>query len=213
MRLADVMEAVKVGMQMVVRKEEEPEYAVIGGKVTEKNYDYVCLDVQGVPWGITSPEDYQVLKLYDENGTELFEKGAWNLISKYIPNAVTEEEILSGALDLWGCYTDEVKSKVGYALGKVIDAYDMKRFLDELSEKHKQIANLLGYEDYCEDIDEDMEKEMTEESDAYNPDSYEEDGTEESLYLENTALKKLMEIQMMLEKVKQKDEQKESVNA
>lgn len=208
MRLSEVMEAVKVGMQMVVRKEDDPEYAVMGGKVTEKNYDYVCLDVQGVPWGITSPEDYQVLKLYDENGTELFEKGAWNLISKYISNAVTEEEILPGALDLWGCYTDEVKSKLSYALGKVIDAYDMEKFLDELSEKHKQIANLLGYEDCCEDIDEDMDEETTEETDEYDPDTYEEDGTEEGLYMEDTVMKKLVELQEMLQKTKQK----ESVN-
>ena len=76
--------------------------------------------------------------------------------------------------------------------------------------------NLLGYEDDSENIDEETEdiiEELVENTEDYDPDAYEEDGTEESLYLENTALKKLMEIQMMLEKVKQKDEQKERVNA
>lgn len=63
---------------------------------------------------------------------------------------------------------------------------------DELSNKHRQIANLLGYEDDSENIDEETEdiiEELVENTEDYDPDAYEEDGTEESLYLENTALK------------------------
>lgn len=109
-----------------------------------------------------------------------------------------------------------MKRKVSFALAELMTDDDMEWFFDELSDKHRQIANLLGYEDDSENIDEETEdiiEELVENTEDYDPDAYEEDGTEESLYLENTALKKLMEIQMMLEKIKQKDEQKESVNA
>lgn len=213
MRLIDVMDKVEVGMKMVVRRVNAPEYELLGGKVTEKTYNYLCLDVQGVPWGIAEGENYEVLRLYDKNGVELFEKGAWGLIEKYVPDVESPEQIYSAALDIWGCYTDEVKRKVSYALAKVMTDDDIEWFFDELSDKHRQIANLLGYEDDCESIDEetDVNAELNpdEETDSYDPDNYEEDGTEEDLYLNDKVCKKLMEIQTILQNAKQK----ESVNA
>ena len=149
-----------------------------------------------------------MLKLFDKNGVELIERDVWEIIEKYVPEVESPEQVYSAALDVWGCYTAEVKRKVSFALAELMTDDDM--------DKHRQIANLLGYEDDSENIDEETEdiiEELVENTEDYDPDAYEEDGTEESLYLENTALKKLMEIQMMLEKIKQKDEQKESVNA
>ena len=191
MKLADVMDKVEVGMKMVVRSEYNPEYEVFGGKVVEKKGVYLCLEVDGVLHGLSAKE-------------------------KYVPEVESPEQVYSAALDVWGCYTAEVKRKVSFALAELMTDDDMECFFDELSDKHRQIANLLGYEDDSENIDEETEdiiEELVENTEDYDPDAYEEDGTEESLYLENTALKKLMEIQMMLEKIKQKDEQKESVNA
>lgn len=208
MKLADVMDKVEVGMKMVVRSEYNPEYEVFGGKVVEKKGVYLCLEVDGILHGLSAKENYEVLKLFDKNGVELIERDVWEIIEKYIPEVESPEQVYSAALDVWGCYTAEVKRKVSFALAELMTDDDMEWFFDELSDKHRQIANLLGYEDDCENIEA-----MNRETDAYDPDIYEEDGTEESLYLENTALKKLMEIQMILEKVKQKDEQKESVNA
>lgn len=208
MRLADVMDRVEVGMKMVVRSEYNPEYEVFGGKVVEKKGVYLCLEVDGILHGLSAKENYEVLKLFDKNGVELIERDVWKIIEKYVPEVESPEQIYSAALDVWGCYTAEVKRKVSFALAELMTDDDIEWFFDELSDKHRQIANLLGYEDDCENIEA-----MNGETDAYDPDIYEEDGTEESLYLENTALKKLMEIQMILEKVKQKDEQKESVNA
>lgn len=216
MKLADVMDKVEVGMKMVVRSEYNPEYEVFGGKVVEKKGVYLCLEVDGILHGLSAKENYEVLKLFDKNGVELIERDVWEIIEKYVPEVESPEQVYSAALDVWGCYTAEVKRKVSFALAELMTDDDMESFFDELSDKHRQIANLLGYEDDSENIDEETEniiEELVENTEGYDPDSYEEDGTEESLYLENTALKKLMEIQMMLEKIKQKDEQKESVNA
>ena len=216
MKLADVMDKVEVGMKMVVRSEYNPEYEVFGGKVVEKKGVYLCLEVDGILHGLSAKENYEVLKLFDKNGVELIERDVWEIIEKYIPEVESPEQVYSAALDVWGCYTAEVKRKVSFALAELMTDDDMEWFFDELSNKHRQIANLLGYEDDSENIDEETEdiiEELIENTEDYDPDAYEEDGTEESLYLENTALKKLMEIQMMLEKVKQKDEQKERVNA
>lgn len=216
MKLADVMDKVEVGMKMVVRSEYNPEYEVFGGKVVEKKGVYLCLEVDGILHGLSAKENYEVLKLFDKNGVELIERDVWEIIEKYIPEVESPEQVYSAALDVWGCYTAEVKRKVSFALAELMTDDDMEWFFDELSDKHRQIANLLGYEDDSENIDEETEdiiEELVENTEDYDPDIYEEDGTEESLYLENTALKKLMEIQMMLEKVKQKDEQKERVNA
>lgn len=216
MKLADVMDKVEVGMKMVVRSEYNPEYEVFGGKVVEKKGVYLCLEVDGILHGLSAKENYEVLKLFDKNGVELIERDVWEIIEKYIPEVESPEQVYSAALDVWGCYTAEVKRKVSFALAEIMTDDDMEWFFDELSDKHRQIANLLGYEDDSENIDEETEdiiEELVENTEDYDPDAYEEDGTEESLYLENTALKKLMEIQMMLEKIKQKDEQKESVNA
>ena len=216
MKLADVMDKVEVGMKMVVRSEYNPEYEVFGGKVVEKKGVYLCLEVDGILHGLSAKENYKVLKLFDKNGVELIERDVWDIIEKYVPEVESPEQVYSAALDVWGCYTAEVKRKVSFALAELMTDDDMECFFDELSDKHRQIANLLGYEDDSENIDEETEdiiEELVENTEDYDPDAYEEDGTEESLYLENTALKKLMEIQMMLEKIKQKDEQKESVNA
>lgn len=216
MKLADVMDKVEVGMKMVVRSEYNPEYEVFGGKVVEKKGVYLCLEVDGILHGLSAKENYEVLKLFDKNGVELIERDVWEIIEKYVPEVESPEQVYSAALDVWGCYTAEVKCKVSFALAELMTDDDMECFFDELSDKHRQIANLLGYEDDSENIDEETEdiiEELVENTEDYDPDAYEEDGTEESLYLENTALKKLMEIQMMLEKIKQKDEQKESVNA
>lgn len=216
MKLADVMDKVEVGMKMVVRSEYNPEYEVFGGKVVEKKGVYLCLEVDGILHGLSAKENYEVLKLFDKNGVELIERDVWEIIEKYVPEVESPEQVYSAALDVWGCYTAEVKRKVSFALAELMTDDDMEWFFDELSDKHRQIANLLGYEDDSENIDEETEdiiEERVENTEDYDPDAYEEDGTEESLYLENTALKKLMEIQMMLEKVKQKDEQKERVNA
>lgn len=216
MKLADVMDKVEVGMKMVVRSEYNPEYEVFGGKVVEKKGVYLCLEVDGILHGLSAKENYEVLKLFDKNGVELIERDVWEIIEKYVPEVESPEQVYSAALDVWGCYTAEVKRKVSFALAEIMTDDDMEWFFDELSDKHRQIANLLGYEDDSENIDEETEdiiEERVENTEDYDPDAYEEDGTEESLYLENTALKKLMEIQMMLEKVKQKDEQKERVNA
>ena len=216
MKLADVMDKVEVGMKMVVRSEYNPEYEVFGGKVVEKKGGYLCLEVDGILHGLSAKENYEVLKLFDKNGVELIERDVWEIIEKYVPEVESPEQVYSAALDVWGCYTAEVKRKVSFALAELMTDDDMECFFDELSDKHRQIANLLGYEDDSENIDEETEdiiEELVENTEDYDPDAYEEDGTEESLYLENTALKKLMEIQMMLEKIKQKDEQKESVNA
>ena len=216
MKLADVMDKVEVGMKMVVRSEYNPEYEVFGGKVVEKKGVYLCLEVDGILHGLSAKENYEVLKLFDKNGVELIERDVWEIIEKYVPEVESPEQVYSAALDVWGCYTAEVKRKVSFALAELMTDEDMECFFDELSDKHRQIANLLGYEDDSENIDEETEdiiEELVENTEDYDPDAYEEDGTEESLYLENTALKKLMEIQMMLEKIKQKDEQKESVNA
>ena len=216
MKLADVMDKVEVGMKMVVRSEYNPEYEVFGGKVVEKKGVYLCLEVDGILHGLSAKENYKVLKLFDKNGVELIERDVWEIIEKYVPEVESPEQVYSAALDVWGCYTAEVKRKVSFALAELMTDDDMECFFDELSDKHRQIANLLGYEDDSENIDEETEdiiEELVENTEDYDPDAYEEDGTEESLYLENTALKKLMEIQMMFEKIKQKDEQKESVNA
>lgn len=216
MKLADVMDKVEGGMKMVVRSEYNPEYEVFGGKVVEKKGVYLCLEVDGILHGLSAKENYEVLKLFDKNGVELIERDVWEIIEKYVPEVESPEQVYSAALDVWGCYTAEVKRKVSFALAEIMTDDDMEWFFDELSDKHRQIANLLGYEDDSENIDEETEdiiEELVENTEDYDPDAYEEDGTEESLYLENTALKKLMEIQMMLEKIKQKDEQKESVNA
>lgn len=216
MKLADVMDKVEVGMKMVVRSEYNPEYEVFGGKVVEKKGVYLCLEVDGILHGLSAKENYEVLKLFDKNGVELIERDVWEIIEKYVPEVESPEQVYSAALDVWGCYTAEVKRKVSFALAELMTDDDMECFFDELSDKHRQIANLLGYEDDSENIDEETEdiiEELVENTEDYDPDAYEEDGTEESLYLENTALKKLMEIQMMLEKAKQKDEQKERVNA
>ena len=216
MKLADVMDKVEVGMKMVVRSEYNPEYEVFGGKVVEKKGVYLCLEVDGILHGLSAKENYEVLKLFDKNGVELIERDVWEIIEKYVPEVESPEQVYSAALDVWGCYTAEVKRKVSFALAELMTDDDMECFFDELSDKHRQIANLLGYEDNSENIDEETEdiiEERVENTEDYDPDAYEEDGTEESLYLENTALKKLMEIQMMLEKIKQKEEQKESVNA
>lgn len=216
MKLADVMDKVEVGMKMVVRSEYNPEYEVFGGKVVEKKGVYLCLEVDGILHGLSAKENYEVLKLFDKNGVELIERDVWEIIEKYVPEVESPEQVYSAALDVWGCYTAEVKRKVSFALAELMTDDDMECFFDELSDKHRQIANLLGYEDDSENIDEETEdiiEELVENTEDYDPDAYEKDGTEESLYLENTALKKLMEIQMMLEKIKQKDEQKESVNA
>ena len=216
MKLADVMDKVEVGMKMVVRSEYNPEYEVFGGKVVEKKGVYLCLEVDGILHGLSAKENYEVLKLFDKNGVELIERDVWEIIEKYVPEVESPEQVYSAALDVWGCYTAEVKRKVSFALAELMTDDDMECFFDELSDKHRQIANLLGYEDDSENIDEETEdiiEELVENTEDYDPDAYEEDGTEESLYLENTALKKLMEIQMMLEKIKQKDDQKESVNA
>lgn len=211
MKLADVMDKVEVGMKMVVRSEYNPEYEVFGGKVVEKKGVYLCLEVDGILHGLSAKENYEVLKLFDKNGVELIERDVWEIIEKYVPEVESPEQVYSAALDVWGCYTAEVKRKVSFALAELMTDDDMEWFFDELSDKHRQIANLLGYEDDSENIDEETEdiiEELVENTEDYDPDAY-----EESLYLENTALKKLMEIQMMLEKIKQKDEQKESVNA
>lgn len=207
MKLADVMDKVEVGMKMVVRSEYNPEYEVFGGKVVEKKGVYLCLEVDGILHGLSAKENYEVLKLFDKNGVELIERDVWEIIEKYVPEVESPEQVYSAALDVWGCYTAEVKRKVSFALAELMTDDDMECFFDELSDKHRQIANLLGYEDDSENIDEETEdiiEELVENTEDYDPDAYEEDGTEESLYLENTALKKLMEIQMMLEKIKQK---------
>lgn len=212
MKLADVMDKVEVGMKMVVRSEYNPEYEVFGGKVVEKKGVYLCLEVDGILHGLSAKENYEVLKLFDKNGVELIERDVWEIIEKYVPEVESPEQIYSAALDVWGCYTAEVKRKVSFALAELMTDDDMEWFFDELSDKHRQIANLLGYEDDCENVDEETEDiidELVENTEDYDPDAYEEDGTEEDLYLTDSVYKKLLEIQTIL----QNANQKESVNA
>ena len=212
MKLADVMDKVEVGMKMVVRSEYNPEYEVFGGKVVEKKGVYLCLEVDGILHGLSAKENYEVLKLFDKNGVELIERDVWEIIEKYVPEVESPEQVYSAALDVWGCYTAEVKRKVSFALAELMTDDDMECFFDELSDKHRQIANLLGYEDDSENIDEETEDiidELVENTEDYDPDAYEEDGTEEDLYLTDSVYKKLLEIQTIL----QNANQKESVNA
>ena len=212
MKLADVMDKVEVGMKMVVRSEYNPEYEVFGGKVVEKKGVYLCLEVDGILHGLSAKENYEVLKLFDKNGVELIERDVWEIIEKYIPEVESPEQVYSAALDVWGCYTAEVKRKVSFALAELMTDDDIEWFFDELSDKHRQIANLLGYEDDCENVDEETEDiidELVENTEDYDPDAYEEDGTEEDLYLTDSVYKKLLEIQTIL----QNANQKESVNA
>ena len=212
MKLADVMDKVEVGMKMVVRSEYNPEYEVFGGKVVEKKGVYLCLEVDGILHGLSAKENYEVLKLFDKNGVELIERDVWEIIEKYVPEVESPEQVYSAALDVWGCYTAEVKRKVSFALAEIMTDDDMEWFFDELSDKHRQIANLLGYEDDCENVDEETEDiidELVENTKDYDPDAYEEDGTEEDLYLTDSVYKKLLEIQTIL----QNANQKESVNA
>lgn len=212
MKLADVMDKVEVGMKMVVRSEYNPEYEVFGGKVVEKKGVYLCLEVDGILHGLSAKENYEVLKLFDKNGVELIERDVWEIIEKYVPEVESPEQIYSAALDVWGCYTAEVKRKVSFALAELMTDDDIEWFFDELSDKHRQIANLLGYEDDCENVDEETEDiidELVENTEDYDPDAYEEDGTEEDLYLTDSVYKKLLEIQTIL----QNANQKESVNA
>ena len=182
MKLADVMDKVEVGMKMVVRSEYNPEYEVFGGKVVEKKGVYLCLEVDGILHGLSAKENYEVLKLFDKNGVELIERDVWEIIEKYVPEVESPEQVYSAALDVWGCYTAEVKRKVSFALAELMTDDDMECFFDELSDKHRQIANLLGYEDDSENIDEETEdiiEELVENTEDYDPDAYEEDGTEE----------------------------------
>lgn len=212
MKLADVMDKVEVGMKMVVRSEYNPEYEVFGGKVVEKKGVYLCLEVDGILHGLSAKENYEVLKLFDKNGVELMERDVWEIIDKYVPDVESPEQIYSAALDVWGCYTDEVKRKVAFALAELMTEDDIEWFFDELNDKHRQIANLLGYEDDCENINgevDDIIEEMVENTEDYDPDAYEEDGTEEEHYLTDSVCRKLAEIQTILENAKQK----ESVNA
>ena len=212
MKLADVMDKVEVGMKMVVRSEYNPEYEVFGGKVVEKKGVYLCLEVDGILHGLSAKENYEVLKLFDKNGVELIERDVWEIIEKYVPEVESPEQVYSAALDVWGCYTAEVKRKVSFALAELMTDDDIEWFFDELSDKHRQIANLLGYEDDCENVDEETEDiidELVENTEDYDPDAYEEDGTEEDLYLTDSVYKKLLEIQTIL----QNANQKESVNA
>ena len=197
MKLADVMDKVEVGMKMVVRSEYNPEYEVFGGKVVEKKGVYLWLEVDGILHGLSAKENYEVLKLFDKNGVELIERDVWEIIEKYVPEVESPEQIYSAALDVWGCYTAEVKRKVSFALAELMTDDDMEWFFDELSDKHRQIANLLGYEDDCENIDEDMEAlidDMARDTDEYDPDAYEEDGTEEGLYLNENVIRKAGEL-------------------
>ena len=212
MKLADVMDKVEVGMKMVVRSEYNPEYEVFGGKVVEKKGVYLCLEVDGILHGLSAKENYEVLKLFDKNSVELIERDVWEIIEKYVPEVESPEQIYSAALDVWGCYTAEVKRKVSFALAELMTDDDIEWFFDDLSDKHRQIANLLGYEDDCENVDEETEDiidELVENTEDYDPDAYEEDGTEEDLYLTDSVYKKLLEIQTIL----QNANQKESVNA
>lgn len=197
MKLADVMDKVEVGMKMVVRSEYNPEYEVFGGKVVEKKGVYLCLEVDGILHGLSAKENYEVLKLFDKNGVELIERDVWEIIEKYVPEVESPEQVYSAALDIWGCYTAEVKRKVSFALAELMTDDDIEWFFDELSDKHRQIANLLGYEDDCENIDEDMEAlidDMARDTDDYDPDAYEEDGTEEGLYLNENVIRKAGEL-------------------
>lgn len=197
MKLADVMDKVEVGMKMVVRSEYNPEYEVFGGKVVEKKGVYLCLEVDGILHGLSAKENYEVLKLFDKNGVELIERDVWEIIEKYVPEVESPEQVYSAALELWSCYTDEVKRKVAFALAELMTDDDIEWFFDELSDKHRQIANLLGYEDDCENIDEDMEAlidDMARDTDDYDPDAYEEDGTEEGLYLNENVIRKAGEL-------------------
>lgn len=197
MKLADVMDKVEVGMKMVVRSEYNPEYEVFGGKVVEKKGVYLCLEVDGILHGLSTKENYEVLKLFDKNGVELIERDVWEIIEKYVPEVESPEQVYSAALELWSCYTDEVKRKVAFALAELMTDDDIEWFFDELSDKHRQIANLLGYEDDCENIDEDMEAlidDMARDTDDYDPDAYEEDGTEEGLYLNENVIRKAGEL-------------------
>lgn len=197
MKLADVMDKVEVGMKMVVRSEYNPEYEVFGGKVVEKKGVYLCLEVDGILHGLSTKENYEVLKLFDKNGVELIERDVWEIIEKYVPEVESPEQVYSAALELWSCYTDEVKRKVAFALAELMTDDDIEWFFDELSDKHRQIANLLGYEDDCENIDEDMEAlidDMARDTDDYGPDAYEEDGTEEGLYLNENVIRKAGEL-------------------
>ena len=181
MKLADVMDKVEVGMKMVVRSEYNPEYEVFGGKVVEKKGVYLCLEVDGILHGLSAKENYEVLKLFDKNGVELIERDVWEIIEKYVPEVESPEQVYSAALDVWGCYTAEVKRKVSFALAELMTDDDMECFFDELSDKHRQIANLLGYEDDSENIDEETEdiiEELVENTEDYDPDAYEEDGTD-----------------------------------
>ena len=197
MKLADVMDKVEVGMKMVVRSEYNPEYEVFGGKVVEKKGVYLCLEVDGILHGLSAKENYEVLKLFDKNGVELIERDVWEIIEKYVPDVESPEQIYSAALDVWGCYTAEVKRKVSFALAELMTDDDMECFFDELSDKHRQIANLLGYEDNSENVDEETEDiidELVENTEDYDPDAYEEDGTEEGLYLNDEVIRKAGEL-------------------
>ena len=197
MKLADVMDKVEVGMKMVVRSEYNPEYEVFGGKVVEKKGVYLCLEVDGILHGLSTKENYEVLKLFDKNGVELIERDVWEIIEKYVPEVESPEQVYSAALDVWGCYTAEVKRKVSFALAELMTDDDMECFFDELSDKHRQIANLLGYEDDSENIDEETEdiiEELVENTEDYDPDAYEEDGTEEGLYLNENVIRKAGEL-------------------
>ena len=170
MKLADVMDKVEVGMKMVVRSEYNPEYEVFGGKVVEKKGVYLCLEVDGILHGLSAKENYEVLKLFDKNSVELIERDVWEIIEKYVPEVESPEQIYSAALDVWGCYTAEVKRKVSFALAELMTDDDIEWFFDELSDKHRQIANLLGYEDDCENVDEETEDiidELVENTEAF----------------------------------------------
>ena len=69
-----------------------------------------------------------MLKLFDKNGVELIERDVWEIIEKYVPEVESPEQAYSAALDVWGCYTAEVKRKVSFALAELMTDDDMECF-------------------------------------------------------------------------------------
>lgn len=130
---------------------------VIFGQVINKyEHDgeaYIMLDVAGDCIRLCVNDEYYVCNLITKSGKDLVNPEADEIKDTYCSDTMEDnKDWFMEALTYWNCYAEKDKLDISYALSQKIKPEEIYEILEDLSDKHRAVATLLGYGE-CEYYD------------------------------------------------------------
>lgn len=152
-KMNDVIDLIEVGSMITVYREETS--SIMSGTVTEKRLvhdpetheeqGYLKINVDGMHKTITDITAYQVVSLSDAAGKDLLKDWVEFLKEYYFDEEeFTAAEIFWDMIEVWECSSETDRKDMAGILMKKMDAENLTKIVDEISEKSSGISKVAG---------------------------------------------------------------------